>query len=173
VRTRPPRDEVGLSLIELIVTVVITGFLLTAVAAIFLNSWKTQDQVTTVTGATDRGQLIGASIERAVRNGLYVSVNGTGDELRVRTSFDGSALKCQGFKISTTGIQVASSATTLGTTWATWNPLTKAAGSGPYFTLTNGVLTYSFNVATSASPVRISGEVAVRSDQESGNGGCW
>ncbi|QIG40937.1 hypothetical protein G5T42_16865 [Microbacterium sp. 4R-513] len=166
-------DDSGLGLIELIVVLVVTGIIMIAIASIFVNSWKTQDQVTSVTGSTNRGQVVGSMIERAVRNSLYLSVNGAGDELRVRTSLDGTALKCQGFKVASTGVQVATSSTSIGTTWPAWKPAIKAVGGAPYFTLTNGVLSYSFDIQTESAPVRISGDVAVRSDQETGNGGCW
>ncbi|WP_442575419.1 prepilin-type N-terminal cleavage/methylation domain-containing protein [Microbacterium sp. F51-2R] len=172
-RASVDRDDSGLGLIELIVVIVVTGIIMTAIATIFVNSWKTQDEVTSVTGATDRGQVIGSMIERAVRNSLYLSVNAAGDELRIRTSLDGTALRCQGFKISTTGIQIATSATSIASSWPAWQPPVQAVDSAPYFVLTNGVLTYGFNIKTRSAPVRIGGDVSVRSDQETGNGGCW
>ncbi|TDN93234.1 prepilin-type N-terminal cleavage/methylation domain-containing protein [Microbacterium sp. BK668] len=172
-RTSARHDDSGLGLIELIVVIVVTGIIMAAIVSIFVNSWKTQDQVTSETGGTNRGQVVGSMIEQAVRNSLYLSVNSAGDELRVRTSLSGSALKCQGFKVASTGVQIATSSTSIGTTWPAWQPAIKIVGSAPYFTLTNGVLSYSFDVQTESAPVRISGDVAVRSDQETGNGGCW
>ena len=173
--TRPASrtGDSGLSLIELLVAIVLGGILVTAILSIFINSWRTQDEVTSVTQATNRGQLVGSMIERAVRNSLFIEVNGAGDELRVRTSFDGTSMKCQGFKIAPTGVRLATSSTGIGTTWPAWQPAIRTTGSTPYFTLTNGVLTYTFDVQTESAPVRISGDVAVRSDQETGNGGCW
>lgn len=166
-------DDSGLSLIELIVVIVVSGIIVAAIGTIFVNSWKTQEEVTSVSGATNRGQVVGSMIERAVRNSLYLSINTAGDELRVRTSLDGTSLKCQGFRIGTTDVQVATSGTALGSTWPTWEPRIRAVGSAPYFAMTNGVLTYSFDVETESAPVRISGDVAVRSDQEAGSDGCW
>ncbi len=60
-----------------------------AIATIFVNSWRTQEQVTSVTQATNRGQVVGSTIERAMRNALYFDVTESGTVLRVRTSLDG------------------------------------------------------------------------------------
>src|SRR6186713_108319 len=66
--TEPVADDAGLGLIELIVALLVSSVVLIAVATILVNSWLTQQDVTSTTEATTRGQLIGQNIERAMRN---------------------------------------------------------------------------------------------------------
>jgi prepilin-type N-terminal cleavage/methylation domain-containing protein len=174
-----PRDhsnDDGLSLIELIVALVISGIVLAAIATIFVNSWRTQEQVTSVTQATNRGQLVSSTIERALRNALYFEVSESGTVLRVRTSLEGD-LKCQGFRITEAAAQLTTDASALAspnTAWATLQSGITKQGSTPYFVRTTpGSLTYSFNVTTDASPVSFSADADPRSVQEAGSGGCW
>jgi prepilin-type N-terminal cleavage/methylation domain-containing protein len=169
-------NDDGLGLIELIVAIVVSGIVVAAIATIFVNSWRTQEQVTSVTQATNRGQVVGSTIERAMRNALYFDVTESGTVLRVRTSLDGS-LKCQGFRITDTAAQLTTHASVLAssnTTWATWQTGITQQGSTPYFARTTaGSLTYSFRMSTDASPVSFSGHAEPRSVQETGSGGCW
>jgi len=173
-------DEAGLGLIELIVAVVVSGIILIAVVMIFINSWRAQEQVTSVTEATNRGQLIGSTIERAMRNALYFDVSESGTVLRVSTSLGGE-LRCQGFRLTdgpAPGVaQWTSSSGTLpvdSSTWPEWQTNVAQQGSTAFFVQTiDDTLTYTFRIMTDASPVNLSGEVAPRSTQATGSDGCW
>jgi hypothetical protein len=70
-------------------------------------------------------------------------------------------------------VRVATSAGTLPATFPEWQPPMSVQSAAPYFNLADGVLTYSFDLETDSAPVRISGEVKVRSVQDSGSDGCW
>ena len=173
---RARTNDDGLSLIELIVAIVVSGIVIAAIATIFVGSWRTQEQVTSVTQATNRGQLVSSTIERAMRNALYFDVTESGTVLRVRTSLEGD-LKCQGFRITDAAAQLTTDASSLpspNTAWATWQPGITNQGSIPYFVRTTpGSLTYSFKITTDASPVNFSADADPRSVQETGSGGCW
>lgn len=178
------RDDDGLGLIELIVAIVVSGIILIAIASIFTNSWRTQEQVTSVSEATNRGQIIGSAIERAMRNALWFDTPATygGDVLVVSTSLPG-ALKCQGFRLTTVGAptfgvaQLAMSELSLAsdpTAWSDWERGVAKQGATAYFEKTAaGTLTYTFQIETDASPVEFSGEVGPRSTQAAGSDGCW
>ncbi|MBB6391632.1 type II secretion system protein [Microbacterium thalassium] len=170
-------DDGGLGLIELIVAVVVSGVLLVAIASIFFNSWKAQEEVTSVTQATNRGQVVGSAIERAVRNGVYYEVSGSGTILRVSTSLGGD-LKCQGFRLTADGTaQFATGSSSLpanATSWADWQDGIRSQGSTPYFDdSVPGVIAYAFEIDTDSTPVRFAGKVSPRSVQEGDSDSCW
>lgn len=179
-----PRDDDGLGLIELIVAIVVSGIVLIAIASIFINSWRTQEQVTSVAEATNRGQIIGSAIERAMRNALWFDVPAAygGDVLVVSTSLDG-ALKCQGFRFTTGGApdygaaQLSGAKVTLtsdATMWPDWKSGVAKQGTAPYFRKTaDGTLAYTFQIETDAAPVEFSSDIAPRSTQAAGSDGCW
>ena len=170
------RNEDGLGLIELIVAIVVGGIVIAAIATILVNSWRTQEQVTTVTQATNRGQVVSSTVERAMRNALYFEVTESGTVLRVRTSLSGE-LRCQGFRVTDAAAQFTTDDLALSspnTAWSMWQAGITKKGTTPYFVQTTaGSLTYTFNITTDASPVAFSGDVIPRSVQETGSDGCW
>lgn len=171
------RDD-GLGLIELIVAIVVSGIVLAGIATIFVRSWQTQEQVISVSEATNRGQLVASGIERAVRNSLFSQVSDSGRVLRVSTSLPGG-LKCQGFRLSSDSggtARFSASATALGadTAWAEWETGVLPQGTTPFFSKSiDGVVTYTFQIETESAPVRFTGTVASRSVQEGDNDSCW
>lgn len=163
----------GLGLIELVVAIVVSGIILLAIASIFVNSWKTQEEVLSVSQSTNRGQLVGAMIERSVRNARFVDVSPDGRRLRVLTSL-GGGLKCQGFAVVGGAVNVSANSSTLPTTWPAWAPPISPTNSAPYFSQSvDGVVTYRLDLDTDSAPVRISGTVIPRSALLLTNGGCW
>lgn len=181
----PLRDDAGLSLIELIVAVVVGGIVMSAMVMIFVNSWKTQEEVISVTDATNRGQLVSSAIERAMRNALYFEVSEggvvgtTGSVLHVRTSLPGG-LKCQAFQLTAGSapdfgtVHWATSVTAVPGTLPAWRTGIQKLGAAEYFTRTAGdTLTYTFNIDTDAAPVTFTGDIAPRSILMTGSDGCW
>ncbi|MBW9108893.1 hypothetical protein [Microbacterium ureisolvens] len=170
------KNDEGLSFVELIVSVLVSVIVIVAIATVLANSWQAQEQVTTVTQATNRGQLVSSTIERAMRNALFFEVTESGTVLRVRTSLSGDK-KCQGFRITDAAAQFTWNSVTLttsNTAWPSWQPGINAQGGTPYFVRTpEGSLSYTFKITTEAAPVAFSGDVAPRSVQETGSGGCW
>lgn len=177
--------DAGLTLIELIVGIVVSTIVLAAVGTIFINSWLTQNDVLSTSEATNRGQLMGSSIEKAMRNALYFEVKASGSELWVRTTFSDSR-HCQAFRVSDGMAETKSDATSVAAgPWGTWldvadydsfevNVVVPAAGA---FTQTPSTgtgtsLDYDFSVDTDSAPVQFSGDVSIRAG-EAGNGGCW
>ncbi|WES65699.1 prepilin-type N-terminal cleavage/methylation domain-containing protein [Microbacter sp. GSS18] len=170
-------NERGLGLIELIVAVVVAGIVVAAMATILVNSWRTQEDVTSVTQATNRGQVVSSAIERAVRNALFYQVSDGGTVLRVSTSLEGS-LKCQGFRLIADGAaHFTTSATALNatlSTWPDWQDGIRPQGTMPFFDdSAPGTVSYAFEIETDSAPVRFSGEVGPRSVQEGNPDSCW
>jgi Tfp pilus assembly protein PilW len=183
--------DAGLSLIELIVSVVVSIIVLVGIATVFVNSWLTQSDVLSTSEATNRGQLVSSAVEKAMRNALYFEVlegsvqQASGSELRVRTTLAGE-LECQAFHIADGVAEMKSSDSDVHlATWGSWLDVTNydafvvnvnAPGVGTFSqTPTTGVgttLIYNFAVDTDSAPVNFNGEVSVRAG-ETGNGGCW
>lgn len=184
-------SEAGLSLIELIVAMIVSIIVLVGVATILINSLLTQNQVLSMTEATNRGQLISTQIERAMRNAAYFEVSPDGAALMVRTTFTGER-RCQAFllgdgvaqmKMDELEVEVAD--------WGTWldaeqyprfevSVQVPAAGA---FTAAGDTLRYDFSVETDSAPVYFSGESSYRLpaaartrgivDPTDPDGGCW
>lgn len=169
------KDDDGLSLVELIVVVVLLGILAGVIGTIFTNSWRAQNDVTTTTAATNSGQLVGQSVERAVRNGVALRVTDGGSTLWVRTAYTDSK-QCQLFWVASDGgLHMASAVTGAAlpspASWA--SHVTKVPGSAAYFTLIgSNTIDYAFNLGTAAAPVNISGSASLRTSP-TGGGSCW
>lgn len=173
-------DDAGLSLIELIVAMVLTGILSGVVVMILVNSWTTQQDVTTTTAATNEGQVFASSIERAVRNAEAVSVSG--DVLQVRTRI-GGVVDCRAFRFVPADADPATEPLTgdagffaTGTAPLAWPGAwitEKVSPIGPaYFTLDATTVTYGFQIATESAPVVFQGEIAVRNAFAAGGSPC-
>lgn len=174
-RTRRALDDSGMGLIELIVAMVVGGIVVAGVATVFVNSWTTQDRVTSLTQATDRGQLVASTVERAVRNAVAIDVSPDGTELRVRTTLDGS-LACQGFRLADGSARFVTSTGALpadAATWPEWQTRIQADGSSPYFATDGVTVEYAFAIGTDASPVRFTGTSAARSVLTGVSAPCW
>ena len=154
------RTDAGVTLIELIIYVVLVSLVLGAVAMILINSWRTQQNVLSETEATNRGQLVSSSIERAVRNGLAVQVTGN-NTLKVRTSLGGERA-CQGFSLAGDNATMRMTSGPLGTGWPEWQDGITAIPGLPLLEGDGTTVTYSFEIATTGAPVRFVGTVAAR-----------
>lgn len=169
------RADAGVSLIELIVYVLLASIILIATSMILINSWNTQKDVTSVSEATNRGQSMGSTIERAMRNALDFEVSADQQELRVRTSLGGTQ-QCQAFYLAAGTARLAQSAgalPALSTSWTAWNEGVKKNGSTPFFTQTGQSVVYSFDIETESAPVRFAGEASTRSTPTGVSSPCW
>lgn len=171
----PLGSDAGLSLVELIVYVLVASIIVIASGAILINSWTTQRNVTTVTEATTRGQVMGSTIERAMRNALDFDVTAGGTELRVRTSLQGT-LACQAFQLSSgqSRMSVRSAGLpALASNWTPWQQGVAQDGSTPFFSAIGDTVTYTFKIQTNSTPVRISGQASPRSTATGVSTPCW
>jgi Tfp pilus assembly protein PilW len=168
------RDEDGVSLIELIVYVLISSMLLLATTAILVNSWTTQRNVTAVSEATNRGQVMTSTIERAMRNAIAFDVSVDGTTLLVHTSLTGT-LACQGFALTIGESRMSFSSSTLGasSTWPVWQPGIAQRGSTSFFAETGTTVAYAFDITTTAASVRFAGQAAARSAATGVSAPCW
>lgn len=171
---RDRRDDAGVSLVELIVYVLLTGIVVIATSMILINSISTQRDVTSVSEATNRGQSMGSTIERAMRNALAFEVTNE-NELRVRTSLHGSQ-QCQAFYLAAGNARLAQSSGALPvapSSWTVWNTGVKKNGSQPFFVQDGSTVIYTFDIETDSVPVRFAGEASIRSTTSGVTSPCW
>lgn len=186
----PPHDT-GMTLIELIVGMVVSLLVLTGIATVLINSFLTQNSVLSTSDATNRGQLVGSAVEKAMRNAVYSTVTAGGTVLLVETTYDapGDTRHCQAFRLADKTAQMASSATDMTSpVWGTWleddaarqwTVLVRQNGTTPFFAQTdptqpNGGVRYVFDIETDSAPVVFRGEV--RPEWQPAAGGdatCW
>jgi type II secretory pathway pseudopilin PulG len=179
------QDDDGLGIVELIVAIAVSTIILFGIASVLINSWLAQSDVLSMSQATNRGQIVSTSIERAMRNALYFEVQSSGSELWVRTAFDDDR-RCQAFHIDDGVAEMKTHATSVSTeAWSRWldvaeydqfqvNVTSPALG---VFTqtpaaATGATLDYDFEVKTDSAPVQFSGVISIRAG-EVGAGGCW
>jgi type II secretory pathway pseudopilin PulG len=180
----PSRNDAGVTLIELIVYIILVSILSGIAVTVLVNSWRTQEDVVTVTDATNKGQVMSSAIERAVRNGLEYDIANSGNTLRVRTSLTGS-LQCQGFHlVDGQPARFTASSGALAADpdqWPEWVTQVDAEVlSGgvvvPFFALpagANSTVGFTFLIPTESAPVRFDGEVATRSVPTGVSSPCW
>ena len=146
-----------------------------ATALILVNSWITQRNVTSVTDATNRGQTMSSTIERAMHNALDFEVSLDGRTLRVRTSLEGE-LRCQGFHISGGSARWVIADQDLPTStsaWTVWETGVAQRGTTAFFVPGGDGLTYTFDIKTDTAPVRFGGQTAARSALSGESSPCW
>jgi len=179
-----PSDE-GLGLIELIVAILVSTIVLAGIAAVLVNSWLTQNDVLSTSEATNRGQLISAAIERAVRNAEWFEPDFTGTQLAVHTTFDTPAANdprtCQAFNLGSGDAEMKSAPKDLDLVdWGTWiddsmqawDVEVKPSGSTPIFSQNGRTLVYMFEIDTESAPVRFQGEVTMRAPSMTAKSPC-
>lgn len=168
------QHDAGMSLVELIIGMLIASVVLGVTVLIFINSLRTQATVTSVTQATNTGQVMASTIERAVRNADFVEVSADQRTLQVQTSL-GGALTCQGFHLSGDTIHMTLRSTPLGdpSLWPDWQRGVAAHGADPFVMRVGRGVTYAFDMTTDAAPVLFTGEAALRSISTGETKTCW
>lgn len=85
----------GFTLIELLVYMMLIGLVLAIVGAMMINTMRTSKTVTSVTDASNAGQLVAHSVEKGIRNSSdFLLTSGAGDDqfLVARTALGGTTL---------------------------------------------------------------------------------
>jgi len=96
-RERKDSDESGLTLIELVIYMTLAVVVGTIVVSMFIGTLKGQDQVTSTTQATTRGQVAATTIEKAMRNATAFAIADGGNTLQVLTTLE---QPCQQFTLT-------------------------------------------------------------------------
>ncbi|WP_193596362.1 PilW family protein [Microbacterium sp. YJN-G] len=166
--------DAGVTLVELIIGMLIGTVVLGVSVLIFANSLQTQATVTSVTQATNEGQIVASTIERAVRNADFIDVSADQRTLQVQTSL-GGALTCQGFHLDGDTIRMTLRSTPLGdpALWPAWQDGVAAHGSDPFVARAGRGVVYAFDMTTDATPVLFTGEASLRSISTGQARTCW
>lgn len=95
-RERMRSDDSGLTLVEIVIYMTLAVVVGTIVVSMLIGTLKGQDQVTSTTQATTKGQLVATTIEMAVRNATAFAITDGGNTLTVLTTLD---KPCQQFTL--------------------------------------------------------------------------
>lgn len=153
--TQDRPDDSGLTLVEIIIYAALSAVIAVIVTFMLINTLKGQENVTSVTTATTRGQMIAQSIDRAVRNSRDVEVSGDGRTLKVLTTLDEP---CQAWRITLDGELEVS----YGQGFPDWGTLATevvlAADHPHFFTRSSDTVDYAFALGTAAHDVEFIGQ---------------
>ncbi len=156
-RTRD--DESGLTLVELLVTVLLLSVVITVVGSIFMTSLNVQQRVSGTTSSTTSAQSSAATIDATVRNAsaYALSASGTDQLLVARVAGSGSTLtwSCVAYYYSSSAGTIRTTRGVVGTkitapsasTLATWTLLSTAVTPRTGSTIFTDVDGTSLNVA--------------------------
>lgn len=98
------RDEAGLTLVELIVAIVISGLFLGLLALMFINGLTTQERSVARDTATGRADVIRATVHSGVRNATAIRVSDDGLRLDAVVVTDAGVLECQAWQLDGTDL---------------------------------------------------------------------
>lgn len=131
-------DQRGITMIELLVTLVLGTLVLSIVGGLLINSLQTQNTVRSAAEATNTGQLVLRSIDSGVRNASAVRVSESGRLLVARTTgATAETWVCRAWYLDSAGngtIYMTESATAAGidtsTASSSWTKLGSAVAVG-------------------------------------------
>jgi prepilin-type N-terminal cleavage/methylation domain-containing protein len=100
-RAGAPLRDAGMSLIELIVVIVVSGLILSVVAGVFINGWTAQQRASERDAATAELNAVLASITETVRGSSATRVSASGQRLDTKTLLpDGVTWECRAWQVS-------------------------------------------------------------------------
>lgn len=188
-RRRALSDDAGLTLIELLVTVLLLGLVVSAVAGVMISMFSAQRTVASVTQKTTAAQAAASGIADGVRNASDLALtapSGSNQLLVVRTANSDATLtwSCRAWyfdaaagalRATTTadGTKItAPSATQLSKWTLVAGDLAPRTGTG-IFTAVAGGIAISFNAQTSAGPPVVISTTATKRSGVAEAGSCF
>jgi Tfp pilus assembly protein PilV len=179
-RTAPGRSESGLTLVELIITVLVASVVLGVVASVFISTLQANAAARDRDLATGRAQAISTSLSTSVRNTPTLTMSGSGTIARAAV-LSGSAWTCRAWAVvdlttrTSSGAVIAAADNRYELRYFSYAPLTgtavspppalgwtvlaehvepirNGAASLPYFALLGSQLTWNFAVSAEEQP---------------------
>lgn len=102
IATSVRRDESGVTIVELLVAILVSGLFVGLLALTLVNGLRAQEQATARDTATGQANVVVSSLHTAVRNAASFRVSDTGKRLDVVVAVVGSTLtwECQAWRLS-------------------------------------------------------------------------
>lgn len=185
-------DDDGLSLIELIVVIVVSGLFAGLLTALFINGWTTQERSVARDSATGQASVVKSTFSHALRNATAVRVSESGTRVdavvaEVDDSLTGWAWECRAWVLKDESIRYSAGASALGADTSGWTilagrsperPLDMVAGAmgGAAFALvgSKGVqLAVDITVGDEPNTVSISDGMTAQAVTSEGALACW
>lgn len=186
------RDDDGLSLIELIVVIVVSGLFAGLLTVLFINGWTTQERSVARDSATGQASVVKSTFSQALRNATAVRVSESGTRVdavvaEIDDSLAGWAWECRAWVLKEESIRYSAGPNARSTDVSTWTilagrsserPFDRVAGSmgGAGFALigSKGVqLAIDITVGDEPKTVSISDGMTAQAVATEGAIACW
>ncbi|WP_269454405.1 type II secretion system protein [Microbacterium sp. TNHR37B] len=116
--------ESGMSLIELLVVIVVSGIVLSVVAAVFVNGWTAQQQASARNAATAELNAITADVTESVRNATVTRVSAGGTRLDAKVlGADGATWQCRAWHLDAGRLRYSSGTSARSASSAAWTAI--------------------------------------------------
>lgn len=166
-----------MSLIELLVVIVVSGILLSVVAAVFVNGWTAQQQASARNAATADLNAVTAGVTESVRDATVTRVSAGGMRLDAKVlGADGATWQCRAWQLDAGQLRYSSGASARPASSATWTPI----ASGVRGTFTSGAAFSSSGTRVSVGLRMTRGDVSVTVTSgaaaqvvQGGGPSCW
>lgn len=179
----PPRatsDEAGLTLVELIVYIVISGLFIGLLALLFINGLTAQEQMTARDSATGRANIVSASLQSSIRNATDVEVDSGGLRIDAVVITPAGAFECRAWALDAGGaLRYSSGADARDTDTGGWSALIEGArgtlAGGRAFAAT-GARGIDFGISVSVGDATVLATNGVTAQAVTTGGGaptCW
>ncbi len=176
------REDDGITLIELIISVSLVAVIAVFVTAFVINAFTTQSTVTDTSENTTEGELVSQLVVKSVRAASAVKVAIGGYRIDMRTQATDGSWVCTAFALDAGGsirsktsasavpsialagsVSASASASDAATGWAELSTNVSAIGATPVFSVgTGSTVAYSFHVNGGGTPVSFSGSAVPR-----------
>lgn len=121
------RDDAGLTLVELIVAIVVSGLLLGLLVVAFVNGLAAQQQATARDRATGQANLLSASLTSSLRNATATRVAADGARVDATVFTSTGSWECRAWALDGGEVRYSSGATARATSTTGWTALATGA----------------------------------------------
>lgn len=124
------RNDDGLTLVELLVTIVVSGLFLGLLAVLFTNGITAQRNATARDHATGQANVLSASLAQSVRNATAINVRDDGLRLDATVALSTGGWQCRSWALNGTDLVYSAGASAQSTSTAGWTPIVEADVAG-------------------------------------------
>lgn len=177
---RARSDDAGITLVELIVYIFMSGLFVGLLAVLFTNGLTAQEQTTARDSATGSANVVSASLQSSIRNATEIAVDGGGLRVDAVVITPAGDFECRAWALDGGGaLRYSAGDDSRGADSSGWRALTEGArgtlAGGAAFAA-NGTRGIDFGISVSVGDVTVSTTNGVTAQAVATGGGapaCW
>jgi hypothetical protein len=176
-RPAPTGDEMGMSLVEVIIYSALTALVLSILGGLFFVGFQTQAAAGGRDAATGAAQVVSNSVQTAVRNASSISVSGT--LLKARVASGAAGWQCVTWALTADNklVYKAAPAAITSTDYSSWTVLAIGAsgrlGGGAAFSGGSAQVSYSLAFTSGSVTVPVAGAATANAYGTGSPESCW